>query len=360
MRMRDYSLVGLDADKAVANGLAAAEWYRTDVPRKQLKELMQRSDGPAIRDTLLWIALFVLTGTGGWYFWGSWWCVPFFICYGVLYGSSTDSRWHECGHGTAFKARWLNDIVYHVASFMIMREPTIWRWSHTRHHTNTIIVGLDPEIVATRPPKLFQIALYFLGITTVPKVLRKLVIHSGGRLTDEEKTFVPELEWHKVYLVARIWLAIHASVIAVALWFGSWLPLMYVGVLPTMYGAWLAVYFGLTQHVGMAEDVLDHRLNSRTVYMNPVFRFIYWNMNYHVEHHIFPMVPYHALPRLHAIMRPDLPKPCASTIEAYGEIIPALLRQLKNPGWTIRRALPASAKPYRADAGPMAATAPAK
>lgn len=360
MRMRDYSLVGLEAAKAVANGLATAEWYRTDVPRRQMKELMQRSDGPAIRDTLLWIALFALTGTGGYCFWGSWWCVPFFICYGVLYGSSTDSRWHECGHGTAFRTRWLNDLIYHIASFMIMREPTIWRWSHTRHHTNTIIVGLDPEIVATRPPKLFQIALYFLGITTVPKVLRKLVIHSGGRLTDEEKTFVPELEWHKVYLVARIWLAIHASVIAVALWLGSWLPLMYVGVLPAMYGAWLGVYFGLTQHAGMAEDVLDHRLNSRTVYMNPVFRFIYWNMNYHVEHHIFPMVPYHALPRLHAIMRPDLPKPCASTIEAYREIIPALFKQLKDPGWTVKRALPASAKPYQADTGPIAATVPAE
>ena len=63
-----------------------------------------------------------------------------------------------------------------------------------------------------------------------------------------------------------------------------------------MYGAWLHVLTGLTQHAGLAEDVLDHRLNSRTVYMNPVFRFIYWNMNYHVEHHMFPMVPYHALP----------------------------------------------------------------
>ena len=31
--------------------------------------------------------------------------------------------------------------------------------------------------------------------------------------------------------------------------------------------------------------------------MNPVSRFIYWNMNYHVEHHMFPMVPYHALPQ---------------------------------------------------------------
>ena len=56
-----------------------------------------------------------------------------------------------------------------------------------------------------------------------------------------------------------------------------------------------------TQHAGLAEDVLDHRLNCRTVYMNPISRFIYWNMNYHVEHHMFPMVPYHALPRLHRV-----------------------------------------------------------
>ena len=34
--------------------------------------------------------------------------------------------------------------------------------------------------------------------------------------------------------------------------------------------------------------------------MNPISRFVYWNMNYHVEHHMFPMVPYHALPALHA------------------------------------------------------------
>ena len=45
--------------------------------------------------------------------------------------------------------------------------------------------------------------------------------------------------------------------------------------------------------------MLDHRLNCRTVYMNPINRYLYWNMNYHVEHHMFPLVPYHALPRLH-------------------------------------------------------------
>ena len=66
---------------------------------------------------------------------------------------------------------------------------------------------------------------------------------------------------------------------------------------------------GLLQHGGLADNVLDHRLNSRTVYMNPISRFIYWNMNYHVEHHMFPMVPYHALPRLHALIKDDLPPP---------------------------------------------------
>ena len=41
---------------AIETGLASAEWYHTDVPRKAMKELMQRSDGPAIRDTIIWIA----------------------------------------------------------------------------------------------------------------------------------------------------------------------------------------------------------------------------------------------------------------------------------------------------------------
>src|SRR3954451_16524309 len=87
---RDYSLIGRDSEAAVQRWLAAAEWYKTDIPRKRMKELMQRSDGPAIRDTIIWFTAFAVTGIGGYVFWGTWWAVPFFVCYGVLYGSSTD------------------------------------------------------------------------------------------------------------------------------------------------------------------------------------------------------------------------------------------------------------------------------
>ncbi len=337
----DYSLVGASTRHAIEAGLANGAWYRAPIPRARLKELMQRSDGPALRDTAIWIAAFLVTGGLACYFWPSFWAIPFLLAYGVLYGSSSDSRWHECGHGTAFRTPWMNDVIYNVACFMIMREPTVWRWSHARHHTDTIIVGRDPEIAVMRPTVVLKVMGLFLAIPQVWGELKSLARHAAGRLSADEAEFTPESERPRVYAMARIWVAIHLAVIALAIYLGSWLPVLLVGPLPTMYGAWLHVITGLTQHAGLPEDVLDHRLNSRTVHMNPVMRFIYWNMNYHIEHHMFPLVPYHRLPELHEDMKPYCPPPYASIWAAYREIIPTLLRQARDPGFIVRRPLPA-------------------
>ncbi len=343
---RDYSLIGPSARRAAEQGLVAADWYHPDVPRKRMKELMRRSDGRALRDTALWLALLVAAGVGGGVFWGTWLTVPFFIVYGVLYGSATDSRWHESGHGTAFRTSWLNELLYQIASFMNMKEPTFWRWSHARHHTDTIIVGRDREIAAMRPPDAAKLVINVIGLRDAWDTAISVGRHAAGRLTEEEKTFIPESERFRVYREARAWVAIYVLVVAAAIVLHSFLPLMYVG-LPTLYGRWLAALFGLSQHAGLAENVLDHRLNARTIYMNPVFRFLYWNMNYHVEHHMFPMVPYHALPQLHAEIAHELPTPYPSLLAAYREIVPTLLRQMREPGYYVRRELPPAAQPFR-------------
>ncbi|HEX4297743.1 MAG TPA: fatty acid desaturase family protein [Devosia sp.] len=346
MGKRDYSLTGVDTAAAVANGLAAAEWYHTDVPRQQMKELMQRSDGPALRDTALWVLAFVVTAAGGIWLWGSWWCVPFWLAYGVLYGSSTDSRWHECGHGTAFKTPWMNRAIYQIACFMVMRNPTVWRWSHARHHADTIIVGRDAEIAVMRPPDLLRVLLAFIGVVDAWTALSDMVRYSFGRLNAGEESFIPAMERPRVFFVARVWVVIYLAVIALALLTRSWIPIVMVGT-PRLYGAWHMVMCGVLQHGGLADNVTDHRLNSRTVYMNPISRFIYWNMNYHVEHHMFPMIPYHALPRLHALIKHDLPPPNRSILDGYREMVPAFLRQLRYEDYYLRRELPPTAKPYR-------------
>jgi fatty acid desaturase len=124
------------------------------------------------------------------------------------------------------------------------------------------------------------------------------------------------------------------------------LPAMLIG-LPRCYGAWHHLMTGLTQHGGLADDVTDHRLNSRTVYMNPFSRFVYWNMNYHVEHHMFPMVPFHALKALHEEIKADLPPAAPSIAAAFREFTPVLFQQRKNADVFIRRQL-SSAAPHGA------------
>jgi fatty acid desaturase len=236
----------------------------------------------------------------------------------------------------------MNGALYQAASFQVMRRPTVWRWSHARHHTDTLVTGRDPEIMAQLPINPLVLALEFLGLRHVPMEFRKMLVNAAGRVSDDEKSFIPATEQPKVVAEARAWTAVYAAVIGASLYFGSWLPLLFIG-LPSAFGAWLYNFFGLTQHAALPENVLDYRLNCRTVMMNPVSRFLYWNMNYHVEHHMFPMVPYHALPRLHEAVKSDCPTPYAGNWEAYREIIPALLRQRRDPSYFVRRSLPTPA-----------------
>ena len=350
---RDYSLTGPRAQRAIEIGLAAADWYHSDVPRKTMKALMKRRDGPALRDTAVWVLLHILLAAGGIYFWGTWLAVPFWLAYGVLYGSACDSRWHECGHGTAFRTRWMNDVVYHIASFQIMRNPVNWRWSHARHHTDTLIVGRDPEIAWMHPINLVLKALAFVGIYETWLSFRVLVRNALGQLSSDEKDYIPEREWPKAYFWARVHvfvylcvLALSAAMLANGMGWMSTIPFLLVGG-PRVYGCWHFVMTGLLQHGGLPEDVIDHRLNSRTLYMNPVSRWLYWNMNFHVEHHMFPMVPYYSLPALHDVIKDDLPAPNSSIWDGYKEMMRAVMRQREDPDYVLRRDLPETAKPYK-------------
>ncbi|NQX58435.1 fatty acid desaturase family protein [Paenibacillus qinlingensis] len=345
VQKRDYSITGQESIRAQERGLASAEWYASPIPRTKMKELMKRKDGPAIRDTIIWFGALLIFGYLAYLSWGTWWAVPAFFVYGVIYASPGDSRWHECGHGTAFKTPWMNDVVYQIASFFVLRSATPWRWSHARHHTDTIIVGRDPEILMERPPIWKIILMQIFHLYGGPIEIKRFVLHTIGRLEIQEKDYIPASEFPKVFREARIYMLIIVATTAACLYMGSLLPAMFI-VLPSFYGNLFVLLFGMTQHLGLYEDVLDHRLNTRTIHMNPIFRFLYWNMNYHTEHHMYPMVPYHALPRLHQEMKGDCPAPRTSLWAALKEVITALRLQKNNPSYVVVKPLPVTAQPY--------------
>ncbi|MEQ8365365.1 MAG: fatty acid desaturase [Roseicyclus sp.] len=351
---RDYDLLGPDATRAVTMGLVTEDWYRTPIDRKIMKALMKRADQPAIRDTVILFGLMVACAGIAIALMPSWWSTPFWLAYGVFYGSAMDSRWHECGHGSAFKTRWVNKALYQVACFCVIRDPHCWKFSHARHHSDTVIVGRDPEVAIMRPVVLAKMAANLVGVIDVVDGTKRMIWHAAGRILPDEADYMEEAFFPQTIRTARIWLAIYAATIAAAILLQSWIPLLLIG-LPRLYGCWHMVMCGWLQHGGLADNALDHRLNSRTVLMNPVSRFIYWNMNYHVEHHMFPLVPYYNLPELHAVCRHDFPAPNTSILDGFAELLPALLRQRTDPDFYIRRPLPESANPYHD--GPIRAEA---
>lgn len=339
MTMRDYTVGGPSAAVAAERGLVDADWFKPQIDRDVMRQLMQRNNALASFHIASWLAALIVAGWLGHRAWGTWWAVPAFAVYGLLYGSMSDSRWHECGHRTAFRTKWLNDVVYYIASFMVFREPESWRWSHARHHSDTIIVGRDNEISFKRNVPVLRYVLEMIGIMGVPAEFMKLVRNACGIFPADQRDYQPIETLKTSAWASRAYLAVIAAVIGLAIGLRSFEPLMYA-VLPSFYGRFYMVVLGITQHAGLAEDVTDHRLNTRTIYMNPLNRWIYWNMNYHVEHHMYPSVPFHQLKNLHEAVKSQLPNPYPSLWSALKEVLPALRKQATDDTFFVQRSVP--------------------
>ena len=137
---------------------------------------------------------------------------------------------------------------------------------------------------------------------------------------------MPATEIKRMVRSSRAFALAYASVMLWCVVVGSIVPALFL-VLPRFYAGQLALVFNITQHAGLQEDVLDHRSNCRTIVLNPVLSFLYMNMNYHLEHHMYPLVPMYALPRLHAMIKSQCPKPYTGLAETYREVIPAVWKQ---------------------------------
>ena len=63
-------------------------------------------------------------------------------------------------------------------------------------------------------------------------------------------------------------------------------------------------------------------------------------MGFQMEHHMFSMVPWYNLPKLHKHIKDELPKPNKGLLSAYKEIIPAVHKQAIDPNYVPDRVVP--------------------
>ena len=322
----------------------SSDWYKTKVDRKELKKLYKRSDVAGFKHVFIFFSFLILLGTLCINSYGSWWFILFYLCYCTLWGGA-DAIWHECGHGTAFKTRIYNDVFYQIASFMNNFEPVRWRWSHSLHHSYT--ASIDPHdfevegSIFWAPKNLFNFFIVFVpGISLIffHKSLHKEIIwHAFGLETRVMKECIPDDKKKDCINSSRLFVALWLVIIFCSIILNSLLPIL-LFLLPKCFAS-LNMVWGLTQHMGLKEGIKDHRFSTRSIRLNPIFSFIYWKMEYHIEHHMFPLVPSHNLPKLHKLIKHELPKP-QTLFQEYKVIIPAVIKKAKDPKYFIPFKIP--------------------
>jgi len=171
------------------------------ITRRELKALMSRSDKPALVRLVVWFLLIALTGSLISLSMGSGWVIAAMFIHGIVLVHHFSLQ-HECCHYTAFKTRWLNDVVGNFCGLVIMLPNRFFRYEHCDHHTYTQIKGKDTELIEL-PDSLSGYFWYLSSIPYWSAKLKELWRHSCGRLSAEDKRFVPKSEFKVVIWEAR-------------------------------------------------------------------------------------------------------------------------------------------------------------
>ncbi len=313
------------------------DWYRVPIDPEELRRLLVRSDLRGWIQTLAHLGLWCLTGalayaaflnvTAG----NLLWSIPLLLL--ALFAHGTLGPFmglvaiHELQHRTVFKTRVLNHFFERVYAFISWSDYIWYQESHRRHHRATCYHEAEAEIVLPQRFNSRRPAFWLSLLAWYPKATwRKLTAtwrHAHGDIRGSWYQHVlpaSDIELRRRHRNwARTLLVGHGLLALTFVLTGHWF-LIVVFTFGTQYCAWLGFLTGLPQHLGMEPDVPDFRRNTRTYTCSALVGFCYWNMQYHVEHHMYPAVPFHKLPQLRAAIEHDLPPAPHGLLATWREI----------------------------------------
>jgi len=296
---------------------AGEKYYRTKLETEELRRLHQRSDLSAALRVLGHLGSLLLTGSLFFLCTNrNWWVAAPFVLFvhGTIFsflGYAGAS--HEFSHCSVFVKKGPNIFFFRLFSFLIWGNHAYFFRSHAIHHRHTLDPGVDTEVPTTNCLRFFDLLVTStFDVRRLFRTIRMQWLNARGIVPGRtsESLFPLENASARCQLAnaARTILGGHLALAFLFAANGLWQPILLVN-LAAFIGNGLPNMLASAQHCGMKSATLDYRESTRTVLLNPVIAFFYWNMNYHVEHHMYPGVPCYNLPRLRKLIDQDLPPP---------------------------------------------------
>ena len=286
---------------------------------RELKALNVRSNVAGFVRLTLHLAVL---GVSGW-LWGTvpgWFKLPVLLVYGIGLAVMFCPT-HECVHRTAFANPKVNDVVGWLAGLLSFYNSTFYRYYHKWHHRYTQIAGKDPELDDPKPKTWGQ---YLWRMSGIPWWRDKIVGHVKVALGNLDGCyFLPESAQADVIWSTRLQLGAYLAIglLTAALGYPEFIVVYWL--LPLAVGQPFLRFVLIAEHAGCSDDN-NPLTNTRTTLTLWPVRFLMWNMPYHAEHHLYPSIPFHALPTAHQSLKQHFARVDAGYVKVNREIVAAL------------------------------------
>jgi fatty acid desaturase len=200
---------------------------------------------------------------------------------------------HEGVHGGFFGSPFLNRWVGFLCGAPVFLSASAYRAYHLPHHRHERSAE-DPDEFenATRSPRVLKLLLVLWLLAGSLFYLAYIPIVGYRQGTHEARRAILTEYLLMLCLVATAAMVVPLKTLT-QVWFA---PLIVVLV--------LAQVRGFTEHIFTAGDAPVHC--ARTITSNRLVAFLMLNLNYHLDHHLYPGVPWYNLPRLHAVLGDEL------------------------------------------------------
>jgi len=241
--------------------------------------------------------------------------VPVYLAAGLIIGTRIQClavMMHDACHGLLFSNRRVNDLVGDIfVAFPLMLSLDLYRANHLQHHrhTNTHhdydhrIQRRDPDQHFPKSPR----AMFWLLVRSMTGLNYYRVARAGRIWAPIANFHNPKRFGFDYRLPLRLRYVAWALLVYGAI---LWSPFRWqiLGLLLIPQFFWVNVFNrirAMAEHNGLPDN---HELNgTRTVIPTLLDRLLIgpFNVSYHLEHHLFPSVPWHNLRRLHLHLMAD-------------------------------------------------------
>ncbi|MDC7234784.1 MAG: fatty acid desaturase [Spirochaetales bacterium] len=332
-------------------------WYKTPVDREEFRKLTKRSDAKGLLHMGGFLLLFALTLYGAFYFFQAQMWIPM-IAAAYLHGAfrgfmGMESAVHELSHGTVFKSKGLNAFFYNLFSFLSWNSPVHFKASHRAHHHYTIHKEHDKE-VWDLPVGLGILQVLAMLTVDIPKMGKYFIptfAHALGKTQIDYFSWNPlfekgSKEEKKMIAWARFMIIGHLLLTALFLYYKLWILAVLVS-----FGYFIGTFYskgcGMLQHKGLPSEIPDWRAICYNTNLGPLAGFLYCNMQYHIDHHMFAGVPFYNLPKLNKLIRHDFPEPLKGYWRGLAHVFRIDKKQKSDPEYRYWQTLPEGAAPFR-------------